>query len=492
MNIISYSTILIIDDDDLICQTLNDIFQEKGYKVTIANDGTEAIERVKQMAFDLTLIDISLPDIDGITLLKQFRKDYPESSYIIITGNATLQTAITALKDGADRYFIKPLPIDEIINRAQEIIENQRLRQKLKESEKKFFTLFEEALNPIMIVNENGVCTDVNKSASEFLERGINDIKDTDIRNLFPSDYLNILDKNKSFFLNKYTLEIQYDINSKAKTLLINTVPIELFGKRFLFIIGQNLTDHIIIQQRLETSQERFRKAYKRANFYKDLFSHDISNIINNIISATSLISLFQEKPEKKKEITEFIEIIKDEGNRAVKLISNIQKLYKLEENKEFLKRVEIIKVLNEAVQYIEKSFQKKEIDINIEASSNEFYVNGNEFLLDVFENIIINATRYNINPKVEILIKISKFLKNNNKYIKMEFIDNGIGIPDNRKDIIFQKGYAKKKETKGLGFGLSLVKKIVKSYNGQIQVEDRVKGDFSKGCNFIILIPLL
>lgn len=215
-----------------------------------------------------------------------------------------------------------------------------------------------------------------------------------------------------------------------------------------------------------------------------------MSNIINNIVSAASLISLFQDQPEKIKNIIEFVEIIKEEGNRAVKLILSVQKLSVVEEKKKLYKNVDIIKVLNEALQYIEKSFQKKEIDIKIEASSNEIYVNANELLLDVFENIIINATRYNMSPQVEIIIKISTFLKNKINYLKMEFKDNGIGIPDNLKGIIFQKGFAKEKKTKGLGFGLTLVKKIIESYNGQIWVEDRVLGDFSKGCNFIILIP--
>ncbi len=91
----------------------------------------------------------------------------------------------------------------------------------------------------------------------------------------------------------------------------------------------------------------------------------------------------------------------------------------------------------------------------------------------------------------LSIRLQVSKVQKNKINYLKMEFIDNGIGIHDKLKDIIFQRGYANKKKTKGLGFGLSLVKKIIKSYNGQIWVEDRVKGDFSKGSNFIILIPL-
>jgi len=60
----------------------------------------------------------------------------------------------------------------------------------------------------------------------------------------------------------------------------------------------------------------------------------------------------------------------------------------------------------------------------------------------------------------------------------------------DEKKEIIFKKGYMKEKGTKGMGFGLTLVKKLIKSYNGKIWVEDIVEGDYTQGSNFVILIP--
>ena len=69
-----------------------------------------------------------------------------------------------------------------------------------------------------------------------------------------------------------------------------------------------------------------------------------------------------------------------------------------------------------------------------------------------------------------------------------MEFQDNGKGIANTRKETIFQRGYTEEKSVQGMG--LSLVKKIIKNYNGEIWVEDRIKGDHSQGSNFILLIP--
>ncbi len=88
---------------------------------------------------------------------------------------------------------------------------------------------------------------------------------------------------------------------------------------------------------------------------------------------------------------------------------------------------------------------------------------------------------KYNDNPKVEILVIISKMQKKSIKYLKIEFKDNGIGITDPAKEIIFKGGYKRDKKLRGMGLGLSLVKKILASYNGEIWVEDRVPGDYSK-----------
>ncbi|KKK40714.1 MAG: Signal transduction histidine kinase, partial [Candidatus Lokiarchaeum sp. GC14_75] len=116
--------------------------------------------------------------------------------------------------------------------------------------------------------------------------------------------------------------------------------------------------------------------------------------------------------------------------------------------------------------------------------------VNANDLLIDLFNNLLNNSIKYNESHVVEIDVKMSKEKKNNTNYIKLEFLDNGIGIPDKRKETLFEKEYSKDIASKGLGIGLTLVKKIVDSYRGEIWVEDRIKGDYSQGSNFIVLIP--
>ena len=79
--------------------------------------------------------------------------------------------------------------------------------------------------------------------------------------------------------------------------------------------------------------------------------------------------------------------------------------------------------------------------------------------------------------------------MKNRKSYLKLEFVDNGLGIPDEQKNLIFQIDEQHKNIFSRLGLGLSLVKKIINTFDGSIWVEDKVKGDYRKGSNFIILL---
>ena len=193
---------------------------------------------------------------------------------------------------------------------------------------------------------------------------------------------------------------------------------------------------------------------------------------------------------EKFEKVKENMSIIKDQVKRGSKLVSNIRKLSKLEEEKISIKKVESCTILKKSISYVKNAYQDRDITIQVESVAKELYIKANELLGDLFENILINAIKYHESPIVEILIKISREKKEEINYLKMEFIDKGIGIEDSRKKFVFQRGYNDGETVHGMGLGLSLVQKIIDNYEGKIWVEDRVYGDYTKGSNFIILIP--
>jgi signal transduction histidine kinase len=208
------------------------------------------------------------------------------------------------------------------------------------------------------------------------------------------------------------------------------------------------------------------------------------------ITSAIELSSIHLVTTENLGELKELYDIINNQVARGVQLVSNVGKLSQIEESEASLKKININNFLSEAINYVKQSFQNKNIHINIDLGDIKLFVIANDLLLDVFENLLINSIRHNNSFKIEIFVKASKFYKNNQKTIKFEFKDNGYGISDERKSKIFRRGKDLKKKTEGMGLGLSLVKKIIESYNGEIWIEDRIKGDFEKGSSFVFIIP--
>ncbi len=114
INMLNKAGILIIDDDPNLRKTLSDILRAKGYETLAAKDGTEGLDMLKQCSVDVVLIDLGLPDIPGIEVLNTVKASCPSTEAIILTGNATLDSAIEATNKGAFSYLQKPYDIDQL------------------------------------------------------------------------------------------------------------------------------------------------------------------------------------------------------------------------------------------------------------------------------------------------------------------------------------------------------------------------------------------
>ena len=259
--------------------------------------------------------------------------------------------------------------------------------------------------------------------------------------------------------------------------------------RNLLQFIGRemgNVISKLKAEERLKESEEQYRKAYNRADFYKNLFAHDINNILQNIKMSCALSINTINANGSQDDIKKFNLMAKEQINRAEKLVSNIRKISQLEEEKIPLKRIDVMAVLNNSIEYIKKGFQFKTTDINLNTSINKIFISGNELLQDVFENIMINSIKYNQSEKIIIDINVLRQRVDCKKFLIMEFIDNGIGIQDEMKKRIFEGGLNNHPGVKGMGLGLSLVKKVLENYNGKIKVEDKIQNDYSKGCKVI------
>ncbi len=111
----SRASILIVEDDTEILETLSTLLQQKGYTTDIAKTGKEAMQKAKDKFFNVALLDIRLPDMEGTKLLTTMNKNLPEMVKIMITGYPSMENAVEALNLGADAYIVKPLKPEKLL-----------------------------------------------------------------------------------------------------------------------------------------------------------------------------------------------------------------------------------------------------------------------------------------------------------------------------------------------------------------------------------------
>src|SRR5512142_2739638 len=125
--------ILIIDDEAILRQTMARILLRAGFEVTTVASGKETLSIIKDHAFDLVYLDIRMPDMNGLEVLKTIHAQYPEMPVILFTAQPDLHSAVEALRLGATDYLMKPLKPEAVIDRSRSIIGEQNKKKRRRE-----------------------------------------------------------------------------------------------------------------------------------------------------------------------------------------------------------------------------------------------------------------------------------------------------------------------------------------------------------------------
>ncbi|MEJ2757583.1 MAG: response regulator transcription factor [Anaerolineales bacterium] len=127
------ASILIVDDEENLRLTLSRILSHAGHTVVTAASGEEALRVLQAGAYDLAFIDLLMPGIGGMDLLKELRQIYPDMPVLILTAHATLESAVEAVRQGARDYLLKPADPKMILDRVDEVLNEQKQPQRLRE-----------------------------------------------------------------------------------------------------------------------------------------------------------------------------------------------------------------------------------------------------------------------------------------------------------------------------------------------------------------------
>ena len=173
-----------------------------------------------------------------------------------------------------------------------------------------------------------------------------------------------------------------------------------------------------------------------------------------------------------------------------------IQRAHKLqqieEEGAQNLGPMELGEVLRESIDEVLREHQDRNVKIDLKLGNHRYFTMANVLAGEIFTNIIGNAIEYDSHDKILVEISIGEFTVEPRKYWCVSVADNGIGIPDSKKSIVFGRiGSGDQDVAPGSGLGLSIVRAIVQAYRGMVWVEDRIPGDPSKGSVFRVALPM-
>ncbi len=224
--------------------------------------------------------------------------------------------------------------------------------------------------------------------------------------------------------------------------------------------------------------------SHQQARVNADLLIHDVSNYHQAILISLGLIEVDGVRSGLQEDS---LKEAKAELTRADQLIRNVRQLGKLEElGSERLSPIDLVETILVSFSIAVPARRSDDIHFSIDRETGECYVRANSLLEEIFINLIRNSVQYSSRP-LYIDVEINEVELNHRNYWQTRLTDNGIGIEPKRKVDLFNRFMI---GAKGIGLGLSVVKTLVESFYGFVEVENRVANDYTQGTVFIISIP--
>ena len=483
-------TVLVVDDEKGLRLGAKRLLTGEGYEVTIAENGTEGIKYGTSQEFDLAIIDLKMPDVDGLEVLKKIREKFPNTVCFIATAYASYETAIESTKIGAYSYIPKPFTPEELLQHLKEgyskrliLLEAEKWQKEREErllevafEKTRLNTIINSITDGVLVVNKEGLAVLFNPAALHFLE----------LDRIVVEEY--ILDK-----LHPEILElINKFLTTEKQELKSYSIQLELKPNREFFIEataspvyhpGNNLAGVAVVFKDITE--------FKRIELIKSQFVSMVSHELKAPIAAVyGFLKLFNDDSIKLTDTQR-----KEYENRSMvrldgllKMVNDLLDISRMELKtvKREIKEINIPGIIHSVLELFQLEIKNKKlvVNLNIEQNVHNVFADAEE-INRLFTNLLSNAIKYNNDlGLININIKIS------GNFVVTEIKDSGIGLRPEEKTKLFSEFFrAKNEKTKnigGTGLGLSIVKRIVDSYSGKIEVDS----EYGEGTSFRIYLP--
>lgn len=487
--------ILIVDDELLILRIISDILSKEGYEVKTAINYFNASQLLDGEKFDVVITDIRMPEKSGIDLLTHVREINSDIPVILMTGFATLETAVEAVKQGAHDYLTKPLDFNKLkrivsqsIERFSLLSSNKKLVRELQEVnsnlEIKVSERTRELLNILHSANESIVTTDneliiktVNPKTIEIYEKDCVGKKlDELIGGINFETIIPKILKNSSYIT-------KHEVKYGEKHLEISLSQLVDFDTKESFGVIV-ITDDITEKKKLEIQLLQSAKMSAVGQLAAGV-AHEFNNVLSGIVGYTSL-AMSRNDVEK---IREDLNVVEKASNRAIEVVRKLLAFSRQKDEKYILSNID--ELIDDSLSLVNNTLSKEGVKIIKHfGKTPPVKVNQNE-IQQVVLNMVINA-KHAIDENLELSYEdkvIGVTTEAVDGFVKMDISDTGIGIPSENIPKIFEPFFTTKDRNSkeaGTGLGLPITYAIIERHGGSIDVDSEI----GKGTTFTIWIP--
>lgn len=483
--------VLIVDDEKGLRLGTKRLLELEGYEVDAAQNGTEGIEYGTKQDYDLAIIDLKMPDVDGLQVLKQIKKVHPNTVCFIATAYPGFDTATESAKLGAFNYIPKPFTPEELLNNLKQgydrrllSLEAERWRKQREESllevafeKTRLNTIINSITEGILVVNKSGQAVLYNPSALIYLQLPKIDIEEYIMDKLHPAitELINKFLENKIFEKKSYSAQIEIKPNRELFIEATSSpVPHPDGSLAGVVVVMKNITE----AKKIENLKSQF----------VSMVSHELKAPIAAVYGYLKLFSDSSIKLTEEQKLN-YINRSQVRLDGLLKMVNDLLDISRIEMKtvRREIVDLDLSKIVNSIVELFQLDIKKKNLTVNIQTAQDICPIKADkDEITRLLTNLISNAVKYN-KEKGSIDIQIHK----SDRYILTTVSDTGIGMkPDETQKLFSEFFRAKNEFTKnisGTGLGLSIVKRIVESYSGKIEVES----EFGKGTKFKVYFPI-
>ena len=516
-------TLLTVDDESYIRQSIRAFFEDFGFTVFEAENGREGIEVFENKHPDLVLLDLRMPEMDGLQVLKILKEKAPEVPLVVASGTGNIKAVVEALHLGAWDYILKPIgDMSVLYHSVKKCLKESRLKKenrqyqerleelvrertsKLKQSESRYRAVFEYTGTAAIIVEHDDIISMVNSKFAEFA--GLDQSEIADKKKWYDFVVDDDIDTMRNHIALKQDADITSDIpgqheirfksaNGSQKYVYASFGMIP--GSDRMVVSLLDVTERKKAEKRWQSLEKQLRKSQKMEAIgtLAGGIAHDLNNILSPVLGYAGMI---MQTSDRDSDVYRRSEKILKAAMRAADLVNQVLSFNRQQEQEK--KLIKIHPVAKEVLKLLEGSIPST-ISIVDEINSDCDSVEADPTQIhQVLMNLCTNAyhameeTGGTLTISLEQktltssdIMEYPNILGRAGEYLFIQVIDTGCGMNSDILERIFDPYFTTKEEGKGTGLGLATVYSIVKSCKGDIKVVSQQ----GQGTRFMVLLPV-